>query len=132
FFGSFFFDYESIGMTEGNEGWTDVDVWLLTSTTTGREQANAISSMLYAAQNEVVSTNDTTSPLWGLNIKLKVVAPTVLLTATLSGNGPDVALNVANGTPVNYALRGAIHDISEFDDFTDICTRFMDSSLTPY
>ena len=132
FVGSFFFDYESIGMTEGNAGWTDVDVWLLTSTTTGREQANAISSMLYDAQNEVISNNDTTSPLWGINVKLKVVAPTVLLTATLSGNGPDVALNIANGTPVNYALRGAVHDISEFDDFEEICTRFMDSSLTPY
>ena len=54
FVGSFFFDYESVGMTAGTEGWDDVEVWLLTSESTGREQANAISSMIYEAQNEAI------------------------------------------------------------------------------
>ncbi len=132
FFGSFFFDYESVGLTQGNEGWEDVEVWLLTSSSTGREQANAISSMIYEAQNEAIQKNDTTNLLYGLNIRLKVVSSGVLLTATLAKRGPDVAINVDNGLPVNYALRGAIHDLSGFDDFDEVCEQFKSSAITPY
>ncbi len=105
---SFFYDYESVGLTEANSEWKDVDVWLLTSENQGREQANAISSMI----NEERSNPN--SVLNGVNVSLKVVSPDVLLTATLAGRGPDVAINVANGTPVNYALRGATFDLTTF------------------
>ncbi len=109
---SFFFDYESVGMTETRSDWETVEVWLCTSESQGREQANAISSMIYNASNE--AENDPTHILNGINIVLKVVSPDVLLTATLAGKGPDVAINIGNGTPVNYALRGATYDISQF------------------
>ena len=132
FVGSFFFDYESVGLTESNEGWEDVEVWLLTSASTGREQANAISSMIYEAQSEAIRNHDTNNLLYGLNVKLKVVSSGVLLTATLAHRGPDIAINVDNGLPVNYALRGAIHDISGFADYEDVCSWFQSSALTPY
>lgn len=108
FFGSFFFDYESVGLTEANEDWETIEVWLCTSLNQGREQANAISAMI----SEACETPS--SILYGINVKLKVVSPDVLLTATLAGRGPDVAINVANGTPVNYALRGATYDLTKF------------------
>lgn len=41
----------------------------------------------------------------------------VLLKATLAGIGPDVALNVDSSLPVNYALRNAVYDLTNFDDF---------------
>ena len=140
FVGSFFTDYESVGITSGNSDWEEVEVWLLTSESTGREQANAISSMIYEAQE--AAANDPTSPLYGINVRLKVVSSGVLLTATLANRGPDVAINVANGTPVNYALRGAIHDLTEFIEADKkaaeaegrqaVIDRFAKSSLTPY
>lgn len=105
---SFTYDYESVGLTAANSEWKNVDVWLLTSESQGREQANAISSMI----NEEKSNED--SRLNGINVTLKVVSPDVLLTATLAGRGPDVAINVANGTPVNYALRGATYNLATF------------------
>lgn len=108
FVGSFFFDYESVGLTKENKDWETVDVWLCTSLNQGREQANAISSLISEA------SADPSSILHGINVKLKVVAPNVLLTATLAGRGPDVAINVGNGTPVNYALRGATKDLTIF------------------
>lgn len=156
FFGSFFFDYESVGLGEGNENWETVDVWLCTSESQGREQANAISAMISEA------CEDETSKLYGLNVKLKVVSSDVLLTATLAGRGPDVAINIGNGTPVNYALRGAAYDLTEFtteniqralanstidaskiQSFQDIALgeelelnggtrRFQNSAMTPY
>lgn len=156
FFGSFFFDYESVGLTKENEGWETIDVWLCTSESQGREQANAISAMISEA------CEDETSKLYGINVKLKVVSADVLLTATLAGRGPDVAINVANGTPVNYALRGATRDLTQFtteaileyfegsvvdgtqiESFNDIALgekletdggtrRFQNSAMTPY
>ena len=56
---------------------------------------------------------------------LALTFPGVLLPATLAGIGPDVAINVDGGLPVNYALRGAVYDISQQPDFhtvTGICT----------
>ena len=140
FFGSFVFDYESVGLTAGTEGWDDVEVWLLTSSSTGREQANAISSMIYEAQNEAIQNHDESNPLYGINVKLKVVSSGVLLTATLAKRGPDVALNVDNGLPVNYALRGAIHDLTLLDkeypelagELDEVKGWFQASALAPY
>lgn len=158
FFGSFFFDYESVGLGKENEDWKTIDVWLCTSESQGREQANAISAMISEA------CEDETSKIYGINVKLKVVSADVLLTATLAGKGPDVAINIANGTPVNYALRGAAYDLTEFtteniqkyftennsnvnykniESFQDIALgdelelnggtrRFQNSAMTPY
>lgn len=110
FFGSFFFDYESVGLTKEKKGWKTIEVWLCTSESTGREQANAISSLISQA------SDDPNTSLYGINVKLKVVSADVLLTATLAGRGPDVAINVGNGTPVNYALRGATKDLTMFTE----------------
>lgn len=132
FVGSFTFDYESVGLTKGNEDWETVEVWLLTSASTGREQGNAISSMIYEAQNEAAMEGNEDHLLHELNIKLKVVSAGVLLTATLADRGPDIAINVDNGLPVNYALRGAIQDLTIFDDFEKVTKQFKSSAITPY
>ena len=132
FVGSFTFDYESVGLTEGNDDWETVEVWLLTSASTGREQGNAISSMIYEAQNEASLSGNEDHLLHEVNIKLKVVSAGVLLTATLADRGPDVAINVDNGLPVNYALRGAIQDLTVFEDFEEVTQQFKPSAITPY
>lgn len=124
FFGSFFFDYESVGLGEGNENWETVDVWLCTSESQGREQANAISAMISEA------CEDETSKLYGLNVKLKVVSSDVLLTATLAGRGPDVAINIGNGTPVNYALRGAAYNLHSDVEVYDTNGKLTQASFT--
>lgn len=120
FFKSFFFDYSSIGSTAENAGKETVEVWFLTSEVAGREQANAIRTLI-----------DTTFDR-DININLKVVDPNTLLTATLAGRGPDVAINAYSGVPINYAMRGAIKDISKFDDFDEVTSWFQSSAMTPY
>lgn len=120
FFKSFFFDYSSIGSTSDNSGKETVEVWFLTSESAGREQANAIRTLI----------DSTFDP--DIFIDLKVVDPNTLLTATLAGRGPDVAINAFNGLPINYAMRGAIKDISKFDDFEEVASWFQDSAMTPY
>lgn len=117
---SFFFDYSSIGTTVNNAGKETVEVWFLTSAVAGREQANAIRTLIDTSFDPEV------------NVDLKVVGPETLLTATLSGRGPDVAINADNGLPINYAMRGAIKDISKFDGFDTVKEWFQDSAMTPY
>lgn len=115
FFGSFFFDYQAIGIT--NEGGFDreIEVWFLTSTDSGREQANVIKSII--DQDFIYDVDEYKD--YKCNVILKILAPSVLLPATLAGTGPDVAINVDGGLPVNYALRGAIYNLAEQDDFVE-------------
>lgn len=133
---SFFFDYQSVGVTTEGVSENTIDVWFLTSLTSGREQANAFKSL----------ADSTFTSVTGIDVNLKVVAPGVLLPNTLSGTGPDVAINVDGGLPVNYALRNAIYDISQFDDFIyektengykvlidgEENSRFADSAFVPF
>ena len=124
FVGSFFFDYESVGLGESNENWETIDVWLCTSESQGREQANAISAMISEA------CEDPNSKLHGINVKLKVVSADVLLTATLAGRGPDVAINVGNGTPVNYALRKATYNLNASEEVVDKNGNLVQAAFT--
>ena len=68
-----------------------------------------------------------------------------LLRATLADEGPDMAIQVANtngiagavlntgnDTPVNYGIRNAVLDLSQFEDFDEITERFSESALVPF
>ncbi|CAM4015100.1 extracellular solute-binding protein [Paenibacillus alkaliterrae] len=116
FFASFFEDYASVGTVENEE--EAVSVWVLT----GRDQAQTLKKMI---------DNDFTSET-GVPIKLQLVSANVLLSATLAGKGPDVAIQVGNDVPVNFAMRGALQDLSEFEDFTEVIKRFQPSAMVPY
>ncbi len=131
-FYSFIIDYNQIGnvIEEGDESVT-ITLWI----GTGRDQANVIKSMI---------DKDFTSSK-GINVNVQLVDMNTLLRATLSGEGPDVAIQVANtngiagavlntgnDTPVNYGLRNAVLDLSGFADFDEVCDRFYDSALTGF
>ncbi|MFC5468918.1 extracellular solute-binding protein [Cohnella suwonensis] len=113
---SFVEDYNSIGSTA--TGGKKVTVWI----GTGRDQANVIKQMI----------DDSFTPANNAGVDLKLVDMSVLLSATLAGQGPDVAMMIGNGDPVNYAMRGASYDISQFPDYAEVARRFADSASTPY
>ncbi|MBO9604425.1 MAG: extracellular solute-binding protein [Paenibacillaceae bacterium] len=116
FFLSFFTDYDSIG--NAAEGAHPVTVWI----GTGRDQAQVLKAMI----------DDTFTPLTGIPIDLKLVQMSMLLPATLAGKGPDVAMQVGNDLPVNYAMRDAAYDLSAFPDYPSVAARFRDSANVPY
>jgi ABC-type glycerol-3-phosphate transport system substrate-binding protein len=113
---SFLEDYNSIGSSA--EGSKKVTVWI----GTGRDQAQVIKQLV----------DDSFTPLKNIGVDLKLVDMSTLLSATLAGQGPDVAMMIGNGDPVNYAMRGASYDISKFPDFAEVAKRFEDSAMTPY
>lgn len=117
FFLSFFIDYTTIGETVENGVQSEsIEVWM----TLGRDQANVIRNLI-----DTTFTKET-----GIRVDLKLTGADVLLKATLAGIGPDVALNVDSSLPVNYALRNAVYDLTNFDDFWDVVYVMPDGATT--
>ena len=118
FFSTFVTDYSSLGETEASTTDETIEVWL----SIGRDQANVLRKMI----------DETFTPETGIKVDLKLVNGAVLLPATLSKVGPDIAMGLGNSIPVNYAMRNAVYDISQYDDFEEVTTRFKDSAIVPY
>ncbi len=118
FFSTFNTDYSSLGQTEEFDTDESLEVWL----SIGRDQANVLRKLI----------DESFTPESGVSIDLKLVNGSVLLPATLSNVGPDVAMGIGNSIPVNYAMRNAVYDISQFDDFDEVTERFMDSAMVPF
>ncbi len=115
---SFFIDYNTIGNVNDGDNQRSVTVWI----GSGRDQANTLKTMI----------DETFTPETGINVNLKLVQMQTLLPATLAGQGPDVAMQIGNDIPVNYAMRNAAADLSQFPDFKSVAERFRPSALVPY
>lgn len=115
FFCSFFIDYSSIGAIDAGDTKIKetIEVWM----TLGRDQANVIRRL----------ADEKFTPETGIQIDLKITGTDVLLKSTLAGIGPDVAINVDSSLPVNYGLRNAVYDISQFDDYEEVASQFSAS-----
>ena len=56
----------------------------------------------------------------------------------LTGKGPDVSIsNAVDSTssienPIDYAVRHAVEDLKQFDDYDEVIKRFHESALVPY
>jgi ABC-type sugar transport system, periplasmic component len=116
FIASFTEDYNSIGNV--SDSGRTITVWV----GTGRDQAQVLKTMI----------DDTFTPETGISVNLRLVNMSVLLPATLSGEGPDIAMQIGNDIPVNYGMRGAAVDLSTFPDFEQVAARFKESALVPY
>lgn len=118
FFSSFFTDYNQIGNVSDKGDQKSVTVWI----GSGRDQANTMKAMI----------DETFTAATGINVNLKLVNMTTLLPATLAGQGPDVAMQIGNDLPVNFAMRNAAADLTQFTDFEDVSTQFRESAMVPY
>lgn len=119
FFASFFVDYNSVGDVYDESADDEVvKVWILT----GRDQGTILKSMV----------DDTFTPESGVKVNVEIVDPTALLNAVLAGRGPNVVLSVGADQPVNYALRGAAEDITQFNDWEEVLSHYTPSSYEQY
>lgn len=95
-----------------------VTVWV----TSARDQAQVIKRLI----------DDRFTSTTGIHVNLKLVSADVLLPSTVSGKGPDVALQVGNDLPMNYASRSALQDLSAFPDYPEVQQQFLASAMVPY
>ena len=119
FAASFVVDYNAVGdvYAEGS-GEDIVKVWVLT----GRDQGTILKSMV----------DDTFTPESGVKVNVEVVDPSALMNAVMAGWGPNVVLSVAADQPVNYALRNAVEDLTQFDDWQEVFSHYTESSYEQY
>ena len=117
FFASFFVDYDRIG--DVHRGSSNViEVWMLT----GRDQSTILKSMI----------DDTFTPLTGIRVNVKLVAIDALMPAVVAGTGPDMVLTVPQGDPVNFAIRNAVVDLSQFPGFEETISELHPSVIVPF
>ncbi|GAA0369837.1 extracellular solute-binding protein [Bacillus horti] len=55
-----------------------------------------------------------------------------LILANAADKAPDIALGIGNQLPFNLAIRGAIKDLTEFNDFDQVQERFSPGALLPF
>ncbi|MCH5338468.1 MAG: extracellular solute-binding protein [Acetatifactor sp.] len=119
FAASFVVDYNAVGDVYDEDGNDDVvKVWILT----GRDQGTILKSMV----------DDTFTPETGVKINVEVVDPGALMNAVMAGRGPNVVLSVGNDQPVNYALRNASVDITQFEGWEEVLSHYTESSYEQY
>ena len=116
FFASFTQDYNAVGDVYDNE--EAIQVWILS----GRDQSTILKTMI----------DDTFTPVNQINVNVKLVDGATLLNAIISGKGPDVVISAGQGEPVNYALRNAVEDLTQFDDYKEVLKDFKESAYTPF
>ena len=113
---SFFVDYNSLG--NKYDASDDVlDIWI----TTGRDQSTVLKTMV----------DDTFTAESGIKVNIKLVQADAILTAVVAGNGPDIVLSVSGWFAVNYAMRNAVEDLTQFADYEEVVKPFYQSILDP-
>lgn len=117
FINSFVSDSSALGSVY-EDGANTLDVWIVA----GRDQSTILKTMV----------DDTFTPKTGIQVNVKLIDVATLLPAVVAGTGPDVALTVAQSEPVNYALRKAALDLSQFDDLEQVLSEYYPSSYESY
>lgn len=124
FLESFQKDYTGVGnIYEDHEA---IRLWVAW----GREWAMAIKDMI----------EEDFTPRTGIQVNVNVIprsavdaqSQSVILLASASGHAPDVAMGVDQLLPVEFAIRGGVIDVSQFDDFEEVTKRFRPGMLIPY
>ena len=114
---SYFVDYNALG--DVYDASEDVlEVWILT----GRDQSTVLKTMV----------DDTFTPSTGIPVNVMLVDPNALLNAVVAGNGPDVVISTDSWNPVNYALRHAVEDLTQFDDLQEVLDQFYPSAYAAF
>lgn len=113
FIGSFFEDYNSL-TEEDEEAMT---CW----TMLGRDNALAVQNIISSEYNPTAKTK----------VNMQLVTGGVI-ESTFAGKGPDLGLFMGGDFPIQLAARGVLTDISKYDDFEEVKTRFSDQATVLY
>ena len=114
FIASFSSDYNNVAGTESGEG---LKLWV----NWGRDQTQVLNALIqetFTAKHKITVNVQTTDA--------------TIIQGLLTNNAPDMALGVARSEPVNFAMRGATYDLTNFSDFEETTKRFNSTATVPY
>lgn len=117
FIGSFFNDY-NVADSAAADSAKEIDVWL----STGRDQFEVIRRLI----------NESFESQKGIKVNLKLINADVLLPSTFTGNGPEVAIQIGNTAPVNFAFRDAALDLKQFPDYEEVVSKFLPAAMESF
>lgn len=115
FIASFVVDYNNISDVADND--KKLTLWV----NWGRDQAQVLNFLIQSGFTEKT----------GIAVDVKITNAS-LVQGILSGNMPDCVLQHVRTEPINLAMRGALYDLSQFEDFEEITKRFSANALNPY
>lgn len=73
------------------------------------------------------------TPQTGIKVQISTMPDANKLTLSASaGDTPDVALGLQSHMPFELASRGALYDMTQFDDFFDVASRSVPGVYVPY
>ncbi|MBW7452745.1 extracellular solute-binding protein [Paenibacillus sepulcri] len=131
FIASFTKDYTGIGSVyatgePAKETGPVIEVWV----SRGKEWAEIMKDMAEEdfTPKTGIRINVNTLPAGQLNAG----SVNTLLLAASSGKAPDVATGVDAHLPVEFAIRDASVDLSQFPDYAEVSKRFLPGSLIPF
>ena len=113
-FASFIQDYS---LTQAGENEKEIKIWI----NWGQDQAMVLNSLI----------KDSFTPDKNISVNVEVVSAS-LINGILAGNFPDLSLHLPRTEPVNLGIRGALYDLSQFEDCDEVLKRFQVTSEEPY
>lgn len=119
-FRSFTKEYGGVG-TVYAEDEEVLDVWIAR----GRDWVEIIKQMI----------DEDFTPETGIKVNVNVIPAQqmqLLMLANTSGMAPDVALGVEGEVPIDFAVRNALVNLNEFEDYEAVADRFRPGALIPY
>ena len=117
FIASFMLDYNTAAGV-GGENSTPLTIWVNWS----RDQTLVLNSLInghFSAENPDIS----------VTVRMTNAS---LLQGIMSNNAPDCSLSDSRTTPVNLAMRGALVDLSKFEDYDEVSQWFVEGADAPY
>lgn len=108
---------------EGSEGAV-LKMWV----NWGRDQTMALNSLIKDSftPNEAYYIDG--KPV---QVNLQIVSAS-LINGLLADNFPDVQLHLSRTDPVNYGMRGALLDLTQFPDYKEVLSNFQPGADMPY
>ncbi len=73
------------------------------------------------------------TPKTGIKVKVSIMPDANKLTLSAAADQtPDIALGLTSYMPFDLACRGALYDMTQFEDFWQVANRFVPGSFVPY
>ncbi|PYI56346.1 extracellular solute-binding protein [Paenibacillus flagellatus] len=78
-------------------------------------------------------SNELFTPQTNIKVKVNLLPDeNLLIYANAAGISPDIALGQPQDKSIDFAMRGALQDLSEFPDFREVADRFAPGALLPF
>ncbi len=94
----------------------------------GRDQTMALNSLI---KDSFIPNKEYYVDGKPVQVNLQIVSAS-LINGLLADNFPDIQLHLSRTDPVNYGMRGALLDLTQFPDYKEVLSNFQPGADIPY